>query len=128
MVKEHNLLSVFLHISDLYKSELKYSCQIFSNNANSAFSDEEVLTIYLFAMTSERKFIIKQIPQYANDYLRSWFPLLPSYVAFDFIINCLNEAIRLLAHIYKSDSLFIYNKHYRMNTGEAQKIMAVLMS
>ena len=102
-VKEHNLISMFLYISDLYNSELKYSCQRFSNNANPAFSDEEVLTIYLFAMTSERKFKIKQIHQYANDYLRSWFPLLPSYVAFDVRINRLSEAIRLLtANLFES--------------------------
>ena len=94
---------MYLYISELYNSELRFSCQRFSNNANPAFSDEEILTIYLFAMTSERKFKIKQIHEYANDYLKSWFPLLPSYVAFNLRINRLSEAFRLLtAHLFDS--------------------------
>jgi len=102
-VKELNLISMYLYISELYNSELRFSCQRFSNNANPAFSDEEILTIYLFAMTSERKFKIKQIHEYANDYLKSWFPLLPSYVAFNLRINRLSEAFRLLtAHLFDS--------------------------
>ena len=103
-VKEHNLIYMFLYISDLYNQELKFSCQRFSNNANPAFSDEEILTIYLFAMTNEQKFKIKQIHQYANDYLKSWFPLLPSYEAFNMRINRLSEAFRLLsAHLFESE-------------------------
>lgn len=103
-VKEFNLIRMFLYISDLYNKELKFSCQRFSNNANPAFSDEEIMTIYLFAMTNEQKFKIKQIHQYANDYLKSWFPLLPSYEAFNMRINRLSEAFRLLsAHLFESE-------------------------
>lgn len=103
-VKELNLICMFLYISDLYNKELKFSCQRFSNNANPAFSDEEIMTIYLFAMTNEQKFKIKQIHQYANDYLKSWFPLLPSYEAFNMRINRLSEAFRLLsAHLFASE-------------------------
>lgn len=103
-VKELNLICMFLYISDLYNKELKFSCQRFSNNANPAFSDEEIMTIYLFAMTNEQKFKIKQIHQYANDYLKSWFPLLPSYEAFNMRINRLSEAFRLLsAHLFESE-------------------------
>ena len=103
-VKEHKLIYMFLYISDLYNQELKFSCQRFSNNANPAFSDEEIMTIYLFAMTNEQKFKIKQIHQYANDYLKSWFPLLPSYEAFNMRINRLSEAFRLLsAHLFESE-------------------------
>jgi hypothetical protein len=103
-VKEHNLIYMFLYISDLYNNELKFSCQRFSNNANPAFSDEEIMTIYLFAMTNEQKFKIKQIHQYANEYLKSWFPLLPSYEAFTLRINRLSEAFRLLsAHLFESE-------------------------
>lgn len=103
-VKELNLICMFLYISDLYNKELKFSCQRFSNNANPAFTDEEIMTIYLFAMTNEQKFKIKQIHQYANDYLKSWFPLLPSYEAFNMRINRLSEAFRLLsAHLFASE-------------------------
>jgi len=95
--KEHNSIYMFLYINDLYNNELKFSCQRFSNNANPAFSDEELMTIYLFTMTYEQKFKIKQIHQYANDYLKSWFPLLPSYEAFNMRLNRLGEAFKLLS-------------------------------
>jgi hypothetical protein len=40
---------------------------------------------------------IKQIYEYANDHLPSWFPLLPSYEAFNMRLNRLGDAFRLLA-------------------------------
>jgi hypothetical protein len=55
------------------------------------------MTIYLYAMHIEQRFRIKQIYGYANDHLRSWFPLLPSYVAFNTRLNRLGEAFKLLS-------------------------------
>jgi hypothetical protein len=69
----------------------------FSNNSEPDFTDPEVMTIYLYAMHIEQRFKIKQIYGYANDHLRSWFPLLPSYEAFNMRINRLGEALRLLS-------------------------------
>lgn len=96
-VKELKLIAIYLYICQLYDSELKYSCARFSNNCKPEFTDQEVLTIYLFAMHSEQRFKISQIYEFADGYLRSWFPLLPSYAAFNMRVNRLNEAFKSLA-------------------------------
>jgi hypothetical protein len=69
----------------------------FSNNCEPEFTDQEILTIYLFAMHVEQRFKISQIHEFADGYLRSWFPRLPSYTAFNMRINRLSEALKLLA-------------------------------
>jgi len=95
--KELKLIAIYLYICDLYDSELKYLCQRFSNNSKPDFTDQEVLTIYLYVMHTEQRLKIKQIHQFASDYLRSWFPLLPSYEAFTMRLNRLSEAFRYLS-------------------------------
>ena len=74
----------------------------FSNNRHPEFSDEEALTIYLYAVSEEEKRQIKQIYRYADRYLRSYFPKLPSYQAFNHRLNCLSTLMqRLLAGVLK---------------------------
>lgn len=96
-VKELKLIAMYLFISDIYNRELMFSCFRFSNNSEPEFTDAEVMTIYLYAMHIEQRFRVKQIYDYARDHLRSWFPLLPSYVAFNTRLNRLGEAFKLLS-------------------------------
>lgn len=56
---------------------IKYSCQRFSNKSRPEITDEEVMTIYLYAMHIVQRFKVKQIHEYASDLLYSWLPLLP---------------------------------------------------
>jgi len=44
-VNELKLIAMYLYISDIYKYELMYSCQRFSNSSKPEFTDEEVMTI-----------------------------------------------------------------------------------
>jgi len=101
-VKELKLISIYLYICDIYDSKLRSLCERFSNNDQPDFTDQEVMTIYLYAMHVEQRLKIKQIHQYASDHLRSWFPLLPSYVAYNTRINRLNEAFRYLSELLLS--------------------------
>ena len=80
----------------MYEHKLKYCCERFSNNQHPDFSDQEVLAIYLFTMAHEQRFKVKHMHQFAKDYLISWFPKLPSYVAFNTRLNRMSEAIKLL--------------------------------
>lgn len=96
-VKELKLIAMYLFISDIHESQLMYSCQRFSNNSEPEFTDAEIMTIYLYSMHFEQRFKIKQIYDYANDHLCSWFPKLPSYVAFDTRLNRLGEGFKLLS-------------------------------
>jgi len=96
-VKELKLIAIYLYICDIYNKQLKHSCQRFSNNNQPEFTDQEIMTIYLYAMSIEKRFKINQIYEYTSDHLRSWFPLLPSYAAFVLRINSLADAFKLLA-------------------------------
>jgi len=86
------LVSIFVYVSEQYKTQLWPYCQRMSNNCHPEFTDEEVITIYLFGIIKQR-FEIKTIYDYAHDHLHEWFPKLPSYVAF---VNRLNRFESLL--------------------------------
>ena len=101
-VKELKLISIYLYICDIYDSNLKSVCERFTNNNHPDFTDQEVMTIYLFSMHVEQRLKIKQIHEYASDHLRSWFPLLPTYEAFNMRINRLSEAFRNLSDLLLS--------------------------
>ena len=103
-VKELKLISIYLYICDIYDAKLRSACERFSNNNHPAFTDQEVITIYLYAMNIEQRLKIKQIHEYANDHLRSWFPLLPTYEAFIMRINRLSEAFKNLADMLLSEN------------------------
>jgi len=57
-----------------------------TNFADLSFSDEEIICIYLHGVMEGYR-TLKLIHQYANRHLRSWFPKLPGYVAFDQRVN-----------------------------------------
>jgi hypothetical protein len=101
-VKELKLISIYLYICNMYDSRLKYCCERFSNNSHPDFTDQEVMTIYLYVMSIEQRIKIKQIHEFANEHLRSWFPLLPSYEAFIMRINKLSEAFKGLTNLLLS--------------------------
>ena len=95
--KEFKLIQIYMYICDLYDRELKYYCQRYSNNSNPAFTDREIMIIYLFAGHCQKYFQIKDIYNFASEYLSSRFPTLPSYRTFNLRLNRLNEAFRVLS-------------------------------
>jgi hypothetical protein len=90
------LVEIYLYVCEKYDKELKFSCERFTNNNNPVFTDQEIMTIYLFVQSQENHHQIKRIYRFADVYLRSWVPKLPSYSAFNNRINRLTEAFRLL--------------------------------
>lgn len=95
--KELMLIQIYMYICELYDSELKYCCQRYSNNAQPAFTDQEVMTIYLFAGHCQKYFLVKDIHSFAKEYLLCWFPKLPSYQTFNHRLNRLSEAFKVLS-------------------------------
>ena len=67
--KKVKLAAMYMYISELYEKELQFTCQRFSNNSAPEFTDEELMTIYLFAIHEEQRFQVKQIHRFAEDYL-----------------------------------------------------------
>lgn len=97
--KTLQLIAIYLYVCDTYERELKHTCQRFSNNCEPEFTDQEIITIYLYVMHVEQRFKIKQIYEYAHSHLRSWFPQLPSYVAFNTRLNRLSDTFKTLVSI-----------------------------
>lgn len=94
--KSTKLVEIYLYICKRYEEELKFHCERFSNNNNQELTDQEIMTIYLFVISEEQRFRVKQIHRFAIDYLRSWFPNIGSYAAFNNRLNRLSEAFRFL--------------------------------
>lgn len=95
--KASKLIKLYYYVCEKYDSELQWCCERFTNNNKPEFTDQEVMTIYLFAVLEEKRFKIKQIHEFARDYLLDWFPKLTSYVAFNTRLNRLCEAFRVLS-------------------------------
>jgi hypothetical protein len=73
-----------------------------SNNYKPVFTDEEVITIYVFCvMDGFHLSNKKEIYEYADRHLRSWFPFLPKYEAF--VQRC-NNLCAAMGHL----SDFVY--------------------
>lgn len=102
-MNKNKLVAMYCYICEYYDNELHWHCQRFSrNNIEPAFTDAELLTVYLFVMTEEERFKIKAIWRYASKHLGSWFPpqrrpQLPSYQAFNARLNRLAAVFPFLA-------------------------------
>jgi hypothetical protein len=78
--KALKLVKIYSIICDRFEKDLKYTCQRFSNNQKHDLTYQEIMTIYLFAIQEEQRFSLKQIPNFACDYLRSYFPNLFTFL------------------------------------------------
>lgn len=96
------LITIYLYVCKHYQNTLWIYCQRMSHHADLRFTDEEVVTIYLFGIIDKNK-EVKQIYKYADRHLRSWFPKLPSYVAFVQRLNRVSEVFAPLLEIIQSE-------------------------
>lgn len=102
-MNEIQLIALYYHICTCYDKQLRWCCQRHSHNSvEPEFTDEELLTIYIYVMLFEEKYKIKSIWRHASRYLRSWFPALPSYQAFNARINRLADVFPGLAAYFLS--------------------------
>lgn len=99
--KEFKLVKIYDYVCEKFEESLQFECERFSNNKQSCLTDQELITIYLFVMHHQGVFKIKQIHQFAKDYLMSWFPDLGSYQAFNNRLNRISGAMNtLVAHLF----------------------------
>lgn len=92
----------FLYVSKQYKTDLWPFCQRMSNNSNPKFTDEELLTIFMYGIM-QRRFELKDIYNYTCNHLREWFPHLPSYVAFVQRLNRFESLFPMLIELILKD-------------------------
>ena len=95
------LIKLYCYVSNIYDSRLAHLVQRFSNNCSPKFTDQEIMTIYLWA-TLQKQFTKKDVYNYAINHLTKYFPNIPSYQAFINRLNNLHEAFRELTYILTS--------------------------
>ncbi len=91
---EHKLIELYLLICRLYDNEPVLKQQRLSNFCP-RFSDEELLTMYIFGHLQGHS-THRRIYDYMGNHWRAWFPAVPSYQAFNRRINELLPAFELL--------------------------------
>jgi len=100
--KDDKLVRIYFYICDKFE-ELQYYSERFSNNNNPEFTDQEIMTIYLYTMHHEGHVRTKHIHRFASEYLKSWFPKLGSYQSFNNRLNRLGGAFTRLVEILLVD-------------------------
>lgn len=90
---ENKLIALYLLVCRLYDTEAVLKQQRLSN-FKPAFTDEELLTMYLFGHLQGHT-THRRIYDYVMVHWRAWFPRLPSYQAFNRRVNELAPAFEL---------------------------------
>lgn len=104
MTKEDRLVALYFYVCRCYDTELSVHCQRFSNHNVAVFTDQEVITIFLFAMLEDEKFTTKQIHGHIQKYWLSWFPALPGYQQFNKRVNRLASVFPVFSSIVLSQA------------------------
>jgi IS5 family transposase len=91
---KNQVIQIYLLVCQIYdnQSSLKYQR---SSNFKPRFTDEELITVYLFGQLNER-FNHRQIHAFIQQYWLDWFPRLPSYQAFNRRLNLLTDNFQAL--------------------------------
>jgi hypothetical protein len=91
----HTLISYYLYVCKAYETKLSFFMERFSNYSDLKFSDEEVMTLYLYGIMEKRR-TIKEIYDFTKKYLSEWFPNLPTYGGFVQRLNKLSHLFDML--------------------------------
>ncbi len=78
---ENQLIQLYLLVCHIYDTQSETCFQRLSNNSKPVFTDQELVTIYLFGHLQglvEKKAIHKLIDKYWRDF----FPAVPAYQTF----------------------------------------------
>ena len=99
---QDQLVTIYLYVCKHYQNHLWIYCQRMSHHVELEFTDEEVITLYLFGIIDKNR-EIKKIYDYADRHLRGWFPELPSYGAFVQRLNKISEVFSPLLEIIQTE-------------------------
>ena len=97
-----HLITLYCVVCGYYDTILHVQVQRLTNNSRPQFSDQEMMTVYLWG-TLQGLRDVKTIYTYTSMHLREWFPALPSYQAFDRRLGNLCMAFARLAECFVDD-------------------------
>ena len=93
------LIAIYCHICQLCKySTVANEMQRISNNCRPKFTDEEVITCYIWGVLNGKS-SVKHVYNFIRDYWGNWFPLLPKYHAFNHRINELCNVLPVILSV-----------------------------
>ena len=92
---ELQLIQLYLWVCSVYDIHPLLKYQRLSNNWQPIFTDQELITIYLFGHF-QGHFTQKRIYDYISQHFMEWFPDLPSYQACNRRLNELGEPLKML--------------------------------
>jgi len=95
---ENQLIQIYLFVCQIYDNCSETCFQRLSNNKQPIFTDQELITIWLFAHLND-KFQKKQMHDFIKDYWFSWFPNLPAYQTFVFRLNQLEPTFQTFGQV-----------------------------
>ncbi len=95
---ENALIQIYLFVCQIYDTRSKTCFQRLSNNHQPIFTDQELMTIWLFAHLND-KFQKKQMHKFIKDYWLDWFPDLPSYQTFVLRLNQLEPSFETFGQV-----------------------------
>ena len=95
MAWQDTLIQLYLFVCTNFKQQKHTTAQRLSNNDKPAFTDEEVLTTYLFGIIKRHK-TVRALHDYARDHLAEWFPGLPGYGGYIQRLNRLSDSFPAL--------------------------------
>lgn len=100
------LISLYFRICEYYDKELYLDCQRMSNNYRPKLTDQEVLCIYFYCITVENRKTTKDIYDFTDNYLRSWFPDLGhTYESFLTRLNKLEAVFIPIIHMILDEQM-----------------------
>ena len=91
---ENQLIQLYLLVCQIYDNQSSLKYQRLSN-FKPRFSDQELITIYLFGHLNGL-YQKKAIYRFTRNYWAQWFPALPSYQAFNRRLNLLDAAFHAI--------------------------------
>lgn len=92
---ELQLIQLYVWVCLVYDKHPMLKYQRLSNNWQPRFTDQELITIYLFGQF-QGHFKQKRIHQYICQHFKAWFPDLPAYQTFNYRLNNLSEALQVI--------------------------------
>ena len=99
---ENQLIQLYVWVCAIYDKHSVLKVQRMSNNHQPAFTDQELVTVYLFGHL-QGHFSQRRLYHYICGHWLAWFPDLPSYQAFNYRLNHLGPAFAWLLEELLSD-------------------------
>ena len=108
---ELQLIQLYVWVCSVYDKHPMLKYQRLSNNGQPNFTDQELITCYLFGQM-QGYFKQTKIHEYISQHFSDWFPLLPAYQTFNYRLNNLVESWQMIVFELCAQLNTSANYHY----------------